>query len=64
MPKLLSVGEVARRLRRNPVLVYRWISEGRIRAQKVGRAVVIDEREVGRFQKREPERRRRRGGQE
>ncbi len=57
MGKLLSVGEVAKRLRRNPVLLYRWISEGRIRAQKVGRAVVVDEREVQRFKRHEPERR-------
>lgn len=56
MAKLLSVGEVARRLDRNPILVYRWISEGRIRAQKIGRAVIVDEREVARFAKRQPKR--------
>lgn len=61
MPKLLSVAEAARRLRRNPVLVYRWIAEGRIRAQKIGRAVIVDERELERFTKRQPERRRRGG---
>jgi len=57
--KLLSVAETARRLKRNPVLVYRWITEGRIRAQKVGRAVIVDERELERFVKQQPERRRR-----
>jgi excisionase family DNA binding protein len=60
--KLLSVAEVARRLKRNPVLVYRWIDEGRLRAQKVGRAVIVDERDVEQFAKQQPERRRR-GGQ-
>lgn len=61
---LLSVREVAERLQRNPVLVYRWIAEGRLRAQKVGYAVVVDERELKRFEKRLPERRapRPRGG--
>jgi excisionase family DNA binding protein len=44
------------------VLVYRWIAEGRIRAQKVGRAVIVEERELERFAKRQPERRPR-GGQ-
>lgn len=60
--KLLTVAETARRLRRSPTLLYRWISEGRLRGQKFGMAVLIDERDVARFEKNAPERRKRGGG--
>jgi excisionase family DNA binding protein len=55
--KLLPVSEVARRLRRSPTLIYRWISDGRLRGQKYGYAVLVEERELARFQKNAPERR-------
>lgn len=55
--KLLAVSEVARRLRRSPTLIYRWISEGRLHGQKYGYAVLVEERELARFQKNAPERR-------
>jgi len=57
MHKLLPVSEVARRLRRSPTLVYRWISEGRLRGQKYGYAVLVEERELARFEKNAPARR-------
>jgi excisionase family DNA binding protein len=60
--KLLTVAEAARRLRRNPTLVYRWISEGRLRGQKFGMAVMVDERDLARFEKEAPARRKRGGG--
>lgn len=55
--KLLPVAEVARCMRRSPTLIYRWISEGRLRGQKYGYAVLVEERELARFEKNAPERR-------
>lgn len=57
MAKLLTVAECARRLQRSPTLVYRWISEGRLRGRKYGYAVLVDERDLVRFEKSRPERR-------
>jgi excisionase family DNA binding protein len=59
--KLLTVAQVAKRLDRHEKLIYRWISEGRLRAQKYGMAVLVDEQELARFAKRAPERRERGG---
>jgi len=56
--KYLTPDEVAERLGRNPELVRRWIREGRLRAEKVGRSWAVTERELERFQRSEPERRR------
>lgn len=62
-PKLVTVAEAARRMRRSPTLVYRWISQGRLRGQKYGYAVLVDERDLVRFENNAPERRGgRRGG--
>jgi excisionase family DNA binding protein len=55
-PKLLTVSQVAKRLDRHQKLVYRWISEGRLRGQKFGMAVLVDERDVTRFAKEAPPR--------
>jgi excisionase family DNA binding protein len=60
-PKYLTVAQVARKLRRSPTLVYRWIAEGRLRGQKLGYAVLVDERDLERFAKDAPERRKRGG---
>ena len=40
---MLTVTEVARRIRRDPETVRRWIRSGRLRARKVGSQHVIDE---------------------
>lgn len=61
MAVLLTVGQVAKRLKRSPTLIYRWVSDGRLRGQKYGHAVLIDERELARFEKDAPERRKRGG---
>ena len=55
--KYLTPDEVAEQLHRNPELVRRWIREGRLRAEKVGRSWAVLERELERFQRSEPERR-------
>jgi excisionase family DNA binding protein len=55
--KLLTVVQVAERLDRHEKLVYRWISEGRLRGQKYGMAVMVDERDLVRFEKDAPMRR-------
>lgn len=40
---MLTVPEAARRLRRNPETVRRWIREGRLRATKVGTQHFVEE---------------------
>ena len=55
--KYLTPDKVAERLQRNPELVRRWIREGRLRAEKVGRSWAVLERELERFRRSEPERR-------
>jgi excisionase family DNA binding protein len=54
----LSVDEAARRLHRNPELVRRWLREGRLKGLTFGRSWVIPERELARFEKHQPKRRR------
>jgi excisionase family DNA binding protein len=50
---MLTVPEAARRARRNPETIRRWIREGRLRATKVGTQHVLEERDLdevlGRF---------------
>jgi len=55
----LTVAEASRRLRRHPELVRRWLREGRLRGEQYGREWLIAEREIERFTRAEPERRRR-----
>ena len=55
----LTVGEVARRLSRHPELIRRWLREGRLKGEQYGREWLVTRREVDRFRRTEPERRRR-----
>jgi excisionase family DNA binding protein len=57
--RLLTVPEAARRLDRNPELIRRWIRERRLGAEKFGRDWLVSERELERFRRVEPQRRRR-----
>lgn len=46
---MLTVPEAARRARRNPETVRRWIREGKLRARKVGTQHVIEEQDLEPF---------------
>jgi len=50
---MMTVPEAARRARRNPETIRRWIREGRLRATKIGTQHVLDEKDLdqllGRF---------------
>lgn len=46
---MLTVPEAARRARRNPETIRRWIREGKLRATKVGTQHVLDERDLAEF---------------
>ncbi len=54
----LTVPEAARRLRRNPELVRRWLREGRLRGEQFGREWLIAPSELERFAAKQPRRRR------
>jgi excisionase family DNA binding protein len=43
---VLTVPEAARRARRNPETIRRWIREGKLRATKVGTQHVLDEQDL------------------
>lgn len=45
---MLTVPEAARRVRKNPETVRRWIREGKLRSRKVGTQHVIDEDDLER----------------
>lgn len=45
----LTVAQVARRLRRHPKLVYRWIAEGRLRAERAGSVWLVHKETLARF---------------
>ena len=47
---MLTVPEAARRLRRNPETLRRWIREGKLPARKVGTQHVIDDRALDAFE--------------
>lgn len=55
--KRYTVEEAARRLNRNLALVYRWLAEGRLRGEKWGRSWLIRDRDLQRFLRNAPERR-------
>jgi excisionase family DNA binding protein len=57
--KPMTVAQVAKALHRHPELIREWIRDGRLRAQKFGPTWMVDEREVKRFARSAPERRRR-----
>jgi excisionase family DNA binding protein len=42
----LTVPEAARRARRNPETIRRWIREGKLRSTKVGTQHVLDEKDL------------------
>lgn len=43
---MLTVPDAAKRVRRNPETVRRWIRSGRLRSQKFGTQHLVDEREL------------------
>lgn len=43
---MLTVPQAARRARRNPETIRRWIREGKLRATKVGTQHVLDEKDL------------------
>jgi len=43
---MITVPEAARRARRDPETVRRWIRTGRLRARKIGTQHVIDEKDL------------------
>ncbi len=43
---MITVPEAARRLRRNPETVRRWIREGKLRSTKVGTQHLVDEQDL------------------
>ena len=45
---MLTVPEAAKRARRNPETVRRWIREGKLRARKIGTQHVIEEQDLER----------------
>ena len=49
----LTIAEVAQRLGRSPEMIRRWAREGVLRSQKFGPSVMVDEREVARFTRRD-----------
>ncbi|MDE3103185.1 MAG: helix-turn-helix domain-containing protein [Chloroflexota bacterium] len=57
----LTVEKVARRLDRSEQLVRRWLREGRLRGQLFGRSWMVQEREIERFHRHEPRRRKNSG---
>jgi len=59
MPKLMTVDQVAERLNRHPVLVRRWLRDGVLKGQKFGPTWMVSNRELARFKRDQPERRRR-----
>lgn len=48
---MLTVPQAARRLRRNPETLRRWIREGKLPARKIGTQHIIDERSLDAFEK-------------
>lgn len=46
---MLTVPEAARRVRKNPETVRRWIREGKLRSRKVGTQHVIEEADLDAF---------------
>jgi excisionase family DNA binding protein len=43
---MLTVPEAARRARRNPETIRRWIREGKLRATKVGTQHILEEKDL------------------
>lgn len=47
---MLTVPEAARRIRRDPETVRRWIRSGRLKATKIGTQHLIDEEDLARLE--------------
>ncbi len=58
-----TVAQAAARLNRNRALIYRWLAEGRLRGEKFGYVWLVSERDLRRFLRQPPGRRRRRSQQ-
>lgn len=43
---MMTVPDAARRIRRNPETIRRWIREGRLRSRKVGTQHVVEEEDL------------------
>jgi excisionase family DNA binding protein len=56
---LLTVGEVAAKVRRHPELVRRWLRSGRLRGRRIGWSWLVRPSDVEAFVRSEPERRKR-----
>ena len=52
---MLTVPEAARRVRRNPETVRRWIREGKLRSHKVGTQHMIEEHDLDELVSDEPD---------
>lgn len=61
---IVPLQQVARRLRRHPELVRQWVVTGRLRGQKLAGRWFVTSGDLARFEKRQPERRRRRRSRE
>jgi len=48
--KMLTVPEVARRTKRDPETVRRWIRSGRLKATRIGTRHMIDEEDLARLE--------------
>jgi len=46
----LTVAQVAKRLRRHPKLVYRWIAEGRLKAERAGSVWLVSRETLALFE--------------
>jgi len=46
---MLTVPEAARRLRKNPETVRRWIREGKLRSTRIGTQHLVDEADLDQF---------------
>jgi excisionase family DNA binding protein len=46
---MLSVPEAARRIRRNPETIRRWIREGKLRSERIGTQHFVDPRDLERM---------------
>lgn len=57
--KRYTVAQAAAKMRRNPILVYRWLQEGRLKGEKFGHAWLVSATELQRLMRAEPGRRRR-----
>jgi len=53
---MLTVPEAARRIRRHPETIRRWIREGKLRSRKIGTQHVLDEKDLVAMERRDLDR--------